>query len=268
MSQSSVNKKNQRILTVIPTLKDDPFVIIMDLLHQTVKPCHIVVVTAFKSSRDQIFKKISDIKERFIDIFVVRPNMEEHVGVRVGKAINAALTKLDLTKYSHIIKIDADVRLPADYIEKCIKMDSDLIGLGPFMMIKIKPFIRVLNGYWPETPADDAYVHLKFMSRKLKVTKWPYGIEVRTGGKFGNWKYYYFRGVDDFRMGIEPFHEIRNIIHLIKSRDTLLPIFSLVGYMFALFKGEKFYDFAPIIFRETLTGFRKILTIIPRAFSG
>lgn len=70
----------------------------------------------------------------------VKPNMQEHVGVRVGKAINKALSTINLTKFDYILKLDADIILSRRYLEKSLNTRADLIGLGPFMLVKIKPF--------------------------------------------------------------------------------------------------------------------------------
>ncbi|MEM2104444.1 MAG: glycosyltransferase family A protein [Candidatus Bathyarchaeia archaeon] len=255
MSRNFAAKEPLRILVVIPTLKDDPLDTINHLVRQTLKPCRIIVAAALRKVHERMIDFTSRVRETPpIDVFIVKPDMNEHVGVRVGKAINTVLAAYDITKYTHIVKIDADVKLPIDYLENCLRTNADVIGLGPFMMIKIKPFLMLLNGRWPETPGDDAYVCLRFLSQGFKVARWPDGIKVRVGGAFGDWRYYYLRGIDDFRMGMEPFHETRNVIHLIKSRHNLLPFFSLIGYLIALVKKEDFYEFAPIIFRRAFRG--------------
>jgi len=78
------------------------------------------------------------------------------VGVRVGKAINHALSRVDIRRYDFLLKIDVDTALPLDYVERFLKLEAVLVGLGPFMLVRMKPFLRLLNGRWPEVPADDA----------------------------------------------------------------------------------------------------------------
>ena len=153
--------------------------------------------------------------ERFfekIKIIYVRPELSEHVGVRVGKAINHVLSNIDLGKYDFLLKIDADVAIPLDFIERCLRLEADLVGLGSFMLVRTKPFIRLLGGRWPEVPADDAYVMMCFRAAGLKTALWPKGVILKRKSG-GNWKYYYYRGICDFKIGLDPTREFLQLHH-------------------------------------------------------
>lgn len=54
-------------------------------------------------------------------------------------------------------------------MKKSLKLEAYIVGLGPFMLVKVKPFIHLLGGCWPEVPADDAYVMLRFRAAGLKT---------------------------------------------------------------------------------------------------
>jgi len=70
---------------------------------------------------------------------------------------------------------------------------ADLIGLGPFMLIKARPFMEFLSGKWSETPADDSYIRLFFIAKGLHAEPVPSCVtEVRRGGAYGTWRYYFF----------------------------------------------------------------------------
>ena len=198
--------------------------------------------------------KVATEREVSMKVEYVPANLKEHVGVRVGKAMNAILRSENLHLYDYILKIDVDVRLhSSNYIEKCLKLGADLVGLGYFMLIRMKPFLKLLNGRWPEVPADDAYIMQAFRAANLRVASLPLGITLeRPGGAVGSWRYYYLRGIYDLKIGFDPFHEIYAVIHLIKSRRTFLPIFTLLGYITAILKGEHFYDFGRIAFTESI----------------
>jgi len=189
-----------------------------------------------------------------LEVEYVPPNPQEHIGVRVGKAINAAIERENLNLYDYLLKLDVDIKLPSnDYIEKCLKLDVDLTGLGHFMLIRMKPFLKLLNGKWPEVPTDDAYIMQVFKAAGLKVVSLPEGLILKSsGGARADWRYYYWRGIYDLKIGFDPFHEARAVIHLIKSRKRLLPIFTLLGYFMALLKGENFYDFGRIVFTTSI----------------
>ncbi|MEM4474635.1 MAG: glycosyltransferase family A protein [Candidatus Bathyarchaeia archaeon] len=242
-----------KILSVITTLKDDPKIVITSLLNQTVKPQRIIVVCGTRA----IYNKVSLLKGKLpvpLEAIYVKPNMQEHVGVRVGKAINAALSTINLGEFNYILKLDADIILSRRCLEKSLGVSADLVGLGPFMLVNMKPFIYLLGGKWPETPADDSYICLSFISRGLKYEPLPQDVVVlKKGGVGGGWRYYFLRGVDDYRSGICPLRMFRIVLKLIRARRTLLPTFTFLGYLTALFKRKPFYSFAPIIFRKSCT---------------
>jgi len=135
-----------KILVVIPTLKEIPLSAINSLLIQTLRPQKIVIVSGSKHIERYMMKTLIPRISIETRIVYVKPNMQEHIGVRVGKAINTALRNENLQIYDYILKMDSDVALHPTCLEKCIRKNADLIGLGPFMLIKIKPFINILSG--------------------------------------------------------------------------------------------------------------------------
>jgi len=244
-----------RILCLIPTLRDFPLRSLDSLLNQTVKPSKIIVISGSLRLREYLRKNLSLKGSTRLEILYVKPNTQEHVGVRVGKAINAALENEKLELYDYILKMDSDVVLHPRCLELCIKKDSDLIGLGPFMLIKTKPFTELLSGRWPETPADDSFVRLLFVARGLRVEPKPScAYEARKGGAQGTWRYYFYRGIDDYRTGINPISMGRIVVKLIIGRRSLLPAFTLLGYLVAILSRQKRFDFAPIIFKSGVVG--------------
>lgn len=234
-----------RVLTVIPTLRDYPSVT-DDLAQER----DVEIVVAIVSSSRVLYEFLSRHGKSSAMIFYVEPSLREHVGVRVGKAINYALRHFDLRDFDYLLKIDADVRLPPGYIKRCILLNADLVGMGPFMLVKTEPFLKYLDGKWPQTSADDAYIKLKFQSLGLKVYgELPGLVENRRRGG-GDWRYYYFRGIDDYRMGIDPILEAIIVLRLVRGRRRLLPLFTLLGYVAALVAGEERYDFAPFVLKR------------------
>ncbi|MEM1517437.1 MAG: glycosyltransferase family A protein, partial [Thermofilum sp.] len=172
----------------------------------------------------------------------------------VGKAINAARAGENLAKYHYLLKLDADVKLHPESLERHVSLGADLVGLGPFMLIKMEKFLSILGGRWPETPCDDGYILYSFTSRGAVFHPFsPDSVAVkRRGGALGSWRYYYLRGADDFRIGINPVTELRITLKLVKKRGSLHPVFTYLGYLTALAKRKEFYSFASVVFRETL----------------
>jgi hypothetical protein len=116
-----------------------------------------------------------------VKVIYMKPELAEHVGVRVGKAINHVLNNIDLRKYDFLLKVDAGV-MPLNYLERCLKLGADLVGLGPFMLVKMEPFLKLLSGRWPEVPTDDAYVMMCFKAAGLRIAPWPEGLLKRKAG--------------------------------------------------------------------------------------
>jgi len=197
-----------------------------------------------------------------LEVIYVRPDLREHVGVRVAKAINQALRTLDLPAFDYLLKVDADVLMKTDYLEKCVSLGADLVGLGPFMLVRVKPFLLLLRGKWPETPADDAYVMMAFKARGLRVAPCPPDLLVRRkGGARGSWRYYYLRGVDDWRVGFDPIRELFAVLWLIIRRRSMLPLFTLLGYLVALARGERMYEFGST---NLVSGLRHHVNVVKR----
>jgi len=227
--------KKVKVLAVIPTLRDDPTRLINDLLRQTLPPAKVLIVAGTKHLADYLAVKTLHFRDApfSIEVLYVKPNIGEHVGVRVGKAINVALEGEELTKYDYLLKLDCDVALHPRCLERCVKLNADLVGLGPFMMIKIEPFMKLLSGRWPETFADDSYIKLLFLAKGLRVEPMPPCVSmIRKGGVHGSWKYYFYRGIDDYRTGFNPLFTMYVVVRLIVKRRTPLPIFTLLGYFF------------------------------------
>jgi hypothetical protein len=239
---------NAKILVVIPIFRESISQLLSCLEKQTLKPAYIVIVAATRAA----YERLSHVSLGIGKVIYVKPVMQEHIGVRVGKAINTALRQVCLEHYDFLLKLDADVLLPSNYLARCVTLGADLVGLGPFMLVKIKPFLTLLHGQWPETPADDAFIATKFRAAGLKVERWLPGITIKTGGSFRQWRYYYLRGMDDFKLGFDPFQELVIVQHLIRSRHSLLPMFTLLGYVYAFLWKREMYDFGALYFKKKM----------------
>ena len=179
---------NARVLAVVPTLREDPRRVLRLLLNQSLRP-ELIIVVAGSSSLAKFLTNILSAEEGFsekVKVIYMKPELAEHVGVRVGKAINHVLNNIDLRKYDFLLKVDADVEMPLNYLERCLKLGADLVGLGPFMLVKMEPFLKLLSGRWPEVPTDDAYVMMCFKAAGLRIAPWPEGLVLkRKAGEAG-----------------------------------------------------------------------------------
>lgn len=251
----SLVSTNARVVAVVPTLREDPRRVLRLLLNQSLRP-ELIIVVAGSSSLAKFLTNILSAEEGFSDkvkVIYMKPELAEHVGVRVGKAINRALNNIDLRKYDFLLKVDADVEMPLNYLERCLKLGADLVGLGPFMLVKMEPFLKLLSGRWPEVPTDDAYVMMRFKAAGLRIAPWPEGLVLKRKAG-GSWRYYYYRGIYDLKIGFDPIKELFSAISLVMHRRTLLPIFTLIGYLIAMIKGEQIYYFGKMNLVKSMIG--------------
>ncbi|WP_288008125.1 glycosyltransferase family A protein [Thermofilum sp.] len=248
--------KRPSILVLIPVMRENPVELINSLLQQTVKPSKIVVISGSYVMTNFLKKKLSQgvFRDLPVAVYYVKPDMRRHVGERVGRAINFVLANEEVSKYEYILKIDADVRFASDYfLERCLRQKADVIGIGYFMLIRTEPFLKILGGKWPEIPTDDAFIVQAFKVCGRKVSSIPHGLTLeRQGGALGGWKYYFYRGIYDLKIGFNPIKETIAVIFLVIHRKSLLPFLTLIGYFVAIVRGEAFYVFGRIAFIDSV----------------
>ncbi|MHA1583355.1 MAG: hypothetical protein ACTSYM_12785 [Candidatus Baldrarchaeia archaeon] len=86
------------------------------------------------------------------------------VPLRIGLSIRAALRKINLKKYTHIFKIDGDIKIPLDYLCNLLKKGTPVAGIGPALLISVSFFIRNMSGEYPINYCDDGYISALYTS--------------------------------------------------------------------------------------------------------
>jgi len=237
--------ESPKILVLIPTLKDDPTETILSIKQQTINVSKIIVVVGARS----LFRRLlnSEIAS-YVKILYFKPDMKEYVGLRVAKGLNYALSTVKIENYDYILRVDADVILPPDFIEKNLRIDADVVGkAGYAMLIKTSSFLKVFKGRFREVNAEDSYFNLKFSKEGYKVKSWLRApVLMRRSGRHHSYRYYVTRGIEMYRLGYEPLHVIENL------RRDFRNIFCVYGYALALFKKIKRYEFASWVFKTQL----------------
>ena len=234
-----------KILAVIPTLDDDPTDTIKSLLRQTVKVSKIIVaVGSLKLYR----KLISTYGDDVAEFVYVKPNFQDPLGKRVAFALNCALSKVRLSEYDYLLRVDADTILPSNFIEENLKVDADYVGkAGYAMLLKMDCFARQLGGCFVETAFEDTHIGLKLLSRGCIVRSWVIPPKLkRKSGAHHSWRYYFVRGMEMYKLGYEPLHVVEVVRHDFRN------VFTIVGYAMAAFKRIKRYDIANWVFRAQL----------------
>ncbi|MCD6530481.1 glycosyltransferase family 2 protein [Candidatus Bathyarchaeota archaeon] len=175
--------------------------------------------------------------------------MKEYLGLRVAKALNYALKKVKVEDYDYILRVDADIKLPPDFIEKNLEIDAEIVGkAGYAMLIKTKSFLKIFNGRFPEVPAEDSFLNLSLMSRKRKVEDWRTPpILLKQSRKKHSWRYYFHRGEAMYKLGYEP-------IHVAERARTygLMNAFTVLGYFISVIKRKEKYEISRWVFKTQL----------------
>lgn len=239
-----------RILALIPTLKDNPIKTVQSILKQSIPVSKIIVIVGEK----KLYARLLQCKLERTEYVYVKPDFRQPLGKRVGAAINVALANVNLMDYDYIFKVDSDVTLPNDFIEKNLQGMPDFVGSGgSAMLFKSNAFLNSFEGKYPEVPADDTYLSLKLLYDGYTVRVWKRQPHLqKRGKKHHSYKHYVQRGIDLYKLGYEPihvFHYPQGFICDIKALTfPMYKFFLLMGYLSAVLRRIRRYEFASWIF--------------------
>lgn len=235
------------IVAVVPTLRDDPSETIESILEQTIRVSNIFCVVGSQA----LHRSISSLNSTIIEIIFVKPDLNKCLGKRVAKALNTALRKVDLDKYDYILRVDADTKLPNNFIEENLKKNADCVGTSGYaMLINKKAFLEVFHGRFPEVCGEDSYFCLKLLSRGYIVKPWTLPPISKRESRVGHpWSHHFNRGEEMYKLGYEPFHVFNVLRTTLKNPGVL---FIVMGYGIAILKQMNRYKFARWVFRRQL----------------
>jgi glycosyltransferase involved in cell wall biosynthesis len=240
-----------RILALIPTLNEDPIKTVESILKQSVEVSKIIVIVGGK----ELYKKLMSNSLERTEYIYVKPNFRQPLGKRVGAAINTALAKGNFKEYDYILKVDSEITLPRDFVEKNLKEAPDFVGSGGFaMLFKTSAFLKLLGGRYPEVMADDVYLALYLLYKGCTVKRWRRApdIAIRKKGHH-SYRHHFNAGIEWYRLGYEPVH----VLYVLKSilQDAfkgsldIARVLPILGYFSAALRRIERYEFAPWIFR-------------------
>lgn len=204
--------------------KEKPHTTLRCVRNQTVVPSKTLVV-------DKIFGGV--------------PNYESMI-----LALNDALSELDLDDYGFILRLNGDVYLPDDFIEKNLGL-ADVVGKGGDAMIFNSKVLKAMGGKFPMMPFEDAY--FIWLARKLGFTYANHRVmhfNLRPTGKQYGYKQFIAHGHYYYKLGYEPFHiAFLALFFAIKTRN-LKYLWTPFGYVSAVFKRERKWDVAEFVRAE------------------
>lgn len=238
---------------MITTLDDDPTETIESINAQAIKVSKILVAVGSRKLFDELNSKVS----KNVEFIFVKADFGKSLGVRLGNAINTALAKVSIQNYDYLLKLDADVILPRQFLPINLEVNADIMGkFGFCMLLKIYPFMKLLKGKWPELATEDTYIVHMYSRYGRIVTDFALSpIVRRKGGARYSWRDQFDMGISMYKLGYEPLHAFVNSIGIRTNPRT---IFAAFGYTSALIKRTETYDFAAWIFKKQLERFSNL----------
>jgi hypothetical protein len=185
-------------------------------------------------------------------VMVTERSSKAFVADRVCEVVNKALEKISLQEYDYILRVDSDVVLPSNFLEANLKTGLDVMGFGSAQIIRIDPFIKLMNGKL-NIVSDDNYIHHKFLAHGLTAGQ-PVIKAVKkraSGAPYGN-DYFIKMGEIQYCMGVEPLHEVGAM------KPNAESIFRLFGYFRALLTRKPLLDTAKYIRYRQLATIRNV----------
>jgi hypothetical protein len=214
----NVKSVNPRVLCIIPSLPDE---VKMDTLRsifsQTVPVACTILLT------EKITEKLT-------------------FPAKISKVINNMLVDLKLENYDYLLRVDADVVLPHNFLEENLKQNFDVLGYGYAQLIKMSSFIKYMDGkLHPEH--DDGYVLAKFEYFGLKSSSNAYSVQPivkRKPGFHHGSSWFVTQGELHYRYGDEPISQIVDRVY----GFSIYSVFEAFGYFKALLQRKERFDIA------------------------
>ena len=162
----------------------------------------------------------------------------------MGLSLNLALKRIDLHGYSHIFKIDGDVKLPLDYLSNLLAKKAPVAGKGACLLMSVHFFVNKLSGNYPVSYCDDGYVS----ALSISTGHWPPEYDGKESleipvAYFHEREYYYGREYYKWGMPLRLL-VLLLFISLIKIRQKKFKKFllNIAGYISAIVNKDKKYE--------------------------
>jgi len=162
---------------------------------------------------------------------------------KVSYVLNEGLTHLRMENFDYLLRVDGDAVLSANFVEEGLRANADLYGgWGYAMLIKIAPFLKLLNGKFNRV-SDDTYLVHKFRVYGLNVDVQHSTPLVKHRKRHHDSSDYRFCGEIYYRVGYEPLH----ILAFLRQKPLRTMWNLVLGYFAAWLSRKRKFDFAPLI---------------------
>ncbi|MEM1510535.1 MAG: hypothetical protein QW291_09235 [Thermofilaceae archaeon] len=176
---------------------------------------------------------------------VVRVPQHFPVPIRIGLSIRYALKIIDVTNYTHIFKVDGDIKLPLDYLINLLEKNTLVAGIGAALLISTKFFLTKMLGKYPLSYCDDTYI----LSLGASVLgKYPPGYDgigiIKTFPNPISKQIEFYYGIEYYKMGLS--YKILLLRHLLFTLSNPFEglksiVYCSAGYISAIINREERY---------------------------
>ncbi|RLI12534.1 hypothetical protein DRO35_02905 [Candidatus Bathyarchaeota archaeon] len=198
------------------------------------------------------------------------------IPIRVSFSLNMVLKQLreNIRNYSHIFKVDGDVRLPYDYLVNLARKKTPIAGIGAALLISV-PFFTKLLGEYPISYCDDGYIS----ALSISIGYWPPQYDGRGKLKLPPITYFsdreYQYGIEYYKWGMpSTLLLVISTLKILKGkhlkefekRDLRAPLFNVAGYLSGMIKGERYCWWRKYRYYRTYHFIKKLVFLIERLF--
>jgi hypothetical protein len=149
-----------------------------------------------------------------------------NLGRKVSFLFNKAMSRISFQEYDYILRVDGDVILPSNYLEKNMELHADVVGTGGYaMLLKTSTFKKIMDGKL-HRESDDSYLFAKFKMLGCIVKK-PI-VDAYHVEKNHKPFYYLERGRIAYQVGYEPLHMFYLLVSNWRNIITLYNYFSMM----------------------------------------
>jgi len=227
-----------KILCVILGLPQDlKYETVRSVMNQTI-PVDMIVLLTKKSSKPTLVERIPD-------------------------ALNEGYSHIKLEDFDYILRLDGDTILKETFLERNLEGKPDLRGSGYAHLIRVKPFLELMNGKY-HYMSEDAYLNAKFAQHGKNVG----GLveePLISGEHPFDLRYFVDRGRIMYLLGWSPFHVVAFMLRN-SGKEWYKYIFAVGSYSLSFLLRPPKFDVAEFVWNYQARSEISYLTRLLRRF--
>lgn len=108
-----------------------------------------------------------------IVITVGKPVKGLVTGEVVGRTMNKALSKIQISDYDFLLKSDDDILYPPQFLEVNTQTNYDAMGRGAGLLVRVEAYLKYIK-QWDTTSLEDSYPFYALLinNRKILISNW------------------------------------------------------------------------------------------------